>query len=275
VTTSAPPVACRISPPARIAGELARIGRAEVEFAIARAAEFVTDPAESVHQFRKAIKRLRALLRLGSAADPDAARDIDRTLRDIGRMLSDARDAEVVVRTANKLRGGEAGLLPIDFGFALAEPVPDQDSMDEVIHRMERIGTELDQFIAGIEWSEERILAAIALEIGKSTRDMHRFSKTGEAKHAHSWRKHVQRCANQLRLIDTLFSNLLAGQLDKFNRVAELLGDYNDLTLLLKAIHTSEHANHQQSGAKLGDKAKKQQIRLRELALQSGELIGV
>ena len=71
---------------------------------LARAREVLgsgTDPATSVHEARKAIKRARALLRLAYPWPTNSP--IDGTLRDAGRALAVLRDADVLVLTAKDI----------------------------------------------------------------------------------------------------------------------------------------------------------------------------
>lgn len=264
----------RISPSAGIAGEMVRIARAEIEFAKAMASEFVSDPVEPIHQFRKAIKRLRALVRLGINDDEDTARRIDRKLRDIGRSLGDTRDAEVVRRTAMKLCDDDKHLSKTDFDFAGAQIAPDRRLVEALTAGLDEVSDELDPFITGAAWSDERIRTAIEHEIDAAARDMRRFSKTGRDEAAHDWRKRVQRCANQLRLVEAIVPILTADQLENLNRTAELLGDYNDLTVLRWALRSSRNEMNERSHARFHKKAKQQQRKLRQQVLQSGELIG-
>ena len=87
-----------------------RIATGEIDAVIA-ALEAPGRP-ETVHDVRKATKRLRALLRLvrGHLGERRYDRE-NRTFRDAARALSPARDAEVLVATANRL-AVEAGGTP-------------------------------------------------------------------------------------------------------------------------------------------------------------------
>ena len=65
-----------------------------------------------MHETRKALKRLRALLRLVRPAMGEAAfKQENAQLRDIGLSLSGARDRHVLLETVNKLEGA-AGFGP-------------------------------------------------------------------------------------------------------------------------------------------------------------------
>src|SRR4051812_44559056 len=67
------------------------------------------DPVEAVHDARKRLKKTRALLRVARPAmRPDAFRAYNRELRDQGRSLSGARDADVMVETVDALAAHNA-----------------------------------------------------------------------------------------------------------------------------------------------------------------------
>ena len=72
-----------------------------------------TDPVKAVHEARKSVKKSRAALRLARPALPkDAYRREDQALRDAGRSLSGARDADVLLETVDALGERFAGQLP-------------------------------------------------------------------------------------------------------------------------------------------------------------------
>jgi CHAD domain-containing protein len=69
--------------------------------------------ADAVHEARKALKRLRALLRVSRPVlDDNRYRRENEILRDAGRELSDARDAQVLVETLDSLLERFADELP-------------------------------------------------------------------------------------------------------------------------------------------------------------------
>ena len=71
------------------------------------------EPVKAVHEARKDLKKTRSLLRLARPGmDRDAFRRENRTLRDAGRALSGARDADVLVEVAEDLAARYDGQLP-------------------------------------------------------------------------------------------------------------------------------------------------------------------
>ncbi len=61
------------------------------------------DPVEGVRAYRKALRRARALLDLTRALAPQASSALNTQLRDLGREVSAQRDADVLIKTLDKL----------------------------------------------------------------------------------------------------------------------------------------------------------------------------
>ncbi|MEA2297262.1 MAG: hypothetical protein QOF77_198, partial [Solirubrobacteraceae bacterium] len=74
---------------------------------------FDEDPVDAVHEARKSIKKTRALLRLVRPGLPKRVyRSENRTLRDAARLISGARDADVMVETVEKLAERHLARIP-------------------------------------------------------------------------------------------------------------------------------------------------------------------
>jgi len=87
-----------------IAG-LKRVVRDEIESASAHLAGLKkTSRDEAIHEARKSIKKVRALLRLAGRELGGTGTREDRRLRDIGRRLSEFRDAFVMIDTFDGLK---------------------------------------------------------------------------------------------------------------------------------------------------------------------------
>src|SRR4051794_1115605 len=87
-----------------------RVRREQLEAAVESLAE-----RGDVHDARKRLKKTRALARLvRPALKPNAFRARNRELRDTGRSLSGARDAEVMVETVEDLAERYAGRAPYE-----------------------------------------------------------------------------------------------------------------------------------------------------------------
>jgi CHAD domain-containing protein len=91
-----------------------RIARGQIEMAVA----FLSDGGDreaAVHETRKSLKRVRALLRLARGTlDPDTYRVENGRFRDIGRDLGVARDSRVMVETFDAVSDRFSAELPAE-----------------------------------------------------------------------------------------------------------------------------------------------------------------
>jgi CHAD domain-containing protein len=261
----------RISRSASIEAELERIAAAEIDYALDQIRAAAKRPDSAVHQCRKAIKRLRALVRLAGGDDADAGREIDRRLRDAGRLLAAARDADVVRMTAARLCADSAHSKRIDLGGGSAAARPDR----EVRRRVRNLLREARDLFAGHIGGRRRTPGALGAPVEragvKATRLMSRFRERGGPKLAHDWRKSVQRYANQLKLMADVWPELAAAELGSLDALAECLGELNDLTILRAALEAGQIGADVQSRAALRKLARARQRTLRKRALELGE----
>src|SRR5690242_7730782 len=98
-------MAYHIEPHKPIAPELKRVLKEEVT----KAAEQLLSArnpqsAEAIHEARKSVKKIRAILRLVRAELGGAYREENVRFRDIGRTLSELRDAGAMAETFDGLR---------------------------------------------------------------------------------------------------------------------------------------------------------------------------
>jgi CHAD domain-containing protein len=254
-------------------GELARIVGEEVDFAIALARRISSEPVHSVHQCRKAIKRLRAIVRLGRIRGGKDWRAIDRRFRDAGKILAETRDSHVLPRTATALTDDPAGFPGRQDSRDTS--VPDLDLVDSVVALLESAGADLEQHIGSGDWSIDMMRRAIDKTRRTTARRMERFRGSGRPVDAHSWRKAVQRYANQVRLMDDFLPEQESGRLDALDDLASCLGHFHDLTVFRAALKAGRIPYDKKTRHGLLDKARASQRKLRRSALESGtELFG-
>ena len=95
-----------------MARALRRVAREEAQHAIAHLTSS-EDRHEAIHEARKSVKKVRALLRLLEPQLGNVARNANRRLRDLGRTMSVLRDSAAMVETFDQLAEkypGEMGL---------------------------------------------------------------------------------------------------------------------------------------------------------------------
>ena len=124
-----PSRAYRLRPGKRPAKEAIRAAYGRIEDAMEQLADHDREPASAVHEARKDLKKLRSLLRLARPAlGSELYRRENERFRDLGRALSETRDAEVKLQTLAGLR--DAGFAPGGveaYARELAEDVKGRD----------------------------------------------------------------------------------------------------------------------------------------------------
>jgi CHAD domain-containing protein len=242
---------------------------------------------EAVHDTRKALKRLRALVRLlREELGEQQYRREHAILRDAARRLAGARDAEVMVGTLDALLrrhprelGRRRQLLELRKRL-VAERVAaeratlgDRATRGEVLRELSGLRERARQWDLpqrpGIALVE-RDLRRIYRDGRKRKRLLARAKGSGSARAAHAWRKRVK---------DLRYAAEILGQrplAHRADRLAELLGEEHDLVLLTGLLPPPGRAPLQ---GKRGRRARKSLLariarrrrRLRKRALREGE----
>ena len=200
--------------------------------------------AESVHEARKDLKKLRSVLRLArdEVGEEVYRRENDR-FRDAGRLLSGARDAEVKLETIDVLRDAD-------------DEMPTKATLRRYIYSLEserdkhsRAGEERGELTERVQAEIEAGRAALddwALDcddwelvgpgISRSyRRGRNRFADVQEdpsAENVHEWRKRVKDLWYHLRILKKAWPAVIGETADEAHELADLLGDHHDLAVL-------------------------------------------
>jgi CHAD domain-containing protein len=200
--------------------------------------------AKAVHETRKALKRLRALLSLvrHGIEDDDLRRERDR-LRAIARSLAGARDGHVMLETARALQ--ERGL-PRDCRTASRMAISlleeRQDSAGAGGPATQSAGLPLEtlreahQAIAGlpVEALDFRDVLRGFIETYRRGRRLHRdaFAAGAEDERIHDLRKQVQQHWRHLQLLTNAWPKALRPQIALARDLSETLGRDHDIAML-------------------------------------------
>src|SRR4051812_4632840 len=156
------------------------------------------DRVEAVHDARKRLKKTRSALRL--ARPGMRKRDFraeNRALRDAGRALSGARDADVMVETVEKLGERYAGQVAAPAVAAVRNRLAARAERLRA-DAAEESGDTLRALAAGAgQWAvegEERdvLVPAIARTYANGAAAFARAQRRPTAEHLHEWRKRVK-----------------------------------------------------------------------------------
>ncbi len=289
----------------RAGAGLRRIALAQVDVAVqALHGAGAGAPEERVHEARKALKRLRALLRLLREQLGEGVYEHESAVvRDAGRRLAQARDAEVLLATLDALlarepkrvreRGGvkrlRARLLQERTGAAeraLAGGAAQGGALAQLLGLRARVATwplDAGADVAALEQSLQRIYAT-------GRRRMRRAAGAeGEraGRRLHEWRKRVK----DLRYVAEMLDRERAGDAGgkrraraqagfarkvakRADELGELLGEEHDLVVLAERVRSEARAG----GALRGRGSRKALLkaiarrrrRLRRRALRDG-----
>ena len=200
--------------------------------------------AESVHEARKDLKKVRGVLRLvrDEIGDEPYRRENER-FRDAGRVLSGARDAEVKLETIDALREHDdeaptkTALRP--YIRALERERDELASEDEERAALTvRVETELEAGLAALDdWVPQTDGWQLVGEgLARSyRRGRSRFADSREdpsAENVHEWRKRAKDLWYHLRILTPVWPEVVGELSDQTHELTDLLGDHHDLEVL-------------------------------------------
>jgi len=195
----------------------------------------------TVHEVRKHLKKLRAAMRLAvGAVGKTCHAEEDHCVRNIGRLISDLRDAQVRLQTFIKLRDKAAKnsgkqcfprteelLLLERESFSAAFDGWQKEAIPQLEHVSERlIGWPLDD----LNWKQ--ICNAVCKVYRRGQRALATTIDDPEAENFHAWRKRVKDVWYQLRILQPLNRTVLEEMAQDAEVLGELLGPEHDLHFL-------------------------------------------
>jgi CHAD domain-containing protein len=219
-----------------------------------------TSREEAVHDSRKRFKKVRALVRLARAGlGLKVYRRENASFRDAGRPLSEARDAQVLVQTVEKLIGLAAGGEPDrPFPAVLAAVQAHRDAVYRRVFGEEDAGARV---IAALEQARTRVEGWAVRPDGwpalgpglerLARRGLRAFTEAAAeptVERLHAWRKRVKDLWHQLQLLTPLWPGTLEMLADRAHDLADLLGDDHDLAVLAQLLRD-------ETGERWGDPA--------------------
>src|SRR5246127_615913 len=235
-----------------------RIASERLEQAIAAAGIRPRPSPEDVHEIRKDLKSLRALLQLARGHLVKTTRGQENlVLRDAGRTLSSSRDAEALLEALEKHFGtqehpkGEA-LHPV--GGQIVGRIRQQlqsEAARSLTHRELRTVSEMLSsmrtripdwvFATGVIQRGSMLLAAGLEHTYRRGRQHYRIVETIGMENAtdelwHEIRKQAKALGYQLRLLRKIWPSALHAWIDALDEVSDGLGDDHDFALIQQRI---------------------------------------
>lgn len=217
--------------------------------------------ASAVHESRKAIKRIRALLRLVRHELTDRVFSYeDHTMRETGRLVSEVRSAVAITEAAIVVRDLYGELLADGTFEELTarlshrrdvielKALEDPNLAGRVVRNLERAyhrysswPTETDArevYGLGIRDNYESIELGLQSTYGRGRSEMVTAYTTPTGASFHSWRKRAKYLRYQMEFLAPVWPEVVIGMAVTLDRLGLLLGEDHDLAELLSLLHT-------------------------------------
>lgn len=220
---------------------LKRVFREQVESALELCRHPARQRGVTVHEVRKHLKKLRAAMRL---AIPEVGKNRhtaeDRCVREIGRLVSDLRDAQVRLQTLIQL-SDETAKGPEDSRFPrIGELLSlERESFSaafagwqkQAIPQLERVEACLLKWpLDGLTW--QQVCGAVGKIYKRGQRGLAKTINDQNPENFHAWRKRVKDLWYQLRILQPLSRVVLTEMAHDAEVLGELLGREHDLNFL-------------------------------------------
>lgn len=251
-TTAAPPrMAYRFKPKEHPGKGLRRIYCEELACACKQARGGAHGPtARHVHEVRKHLKKSRAILRLlCDEIGPKEFKRENRRLRDAGRKLSPLRDAEVRLKTLERLGRGEFPQIHTRLSRDRRESAEKASAalkkVRDCLSTARRHGGDFK-----VKGLDADIFCDAARRTCRRARAALREANDGHDHDAiHELRKRLKDLWYQLRIACPICPGVLRPQVRRAKELTELLGKYLDLAVLRAALADGEPETHAERAA--------------------------
>ncbi len=223
---------------------IARVARGQLDLAIELLEAGDGDRSKSVHEARKALKRLRTVLRLCRQSLGDEwFRQENTILRDAGRSLSGTRDAQALIETLDALSESLGPELPdgtwSDFRERLvAESDAHQADSDgapsaNAALALAGVRDRVEIWALPEEEGRDYLVQGLERAYRKARRAAHRAEHRPTTVVLHELRKRTKDVWHAAQLLDAVSSKRVRKLRRRSHRLSNALGDDHDLAVLL------------------------------------------
>ncbi|MBB3951676.1 CHAD domain-containing protein [Aureimonas jatrophae] len=241
-------MAYRLDPTAPLDAEIRRIAGEQIDRAVGDLAGHGEDES-AVHEARKRMKKLRALVRLARGARPDFARDENARYRDAAKGVGGARDRVALIEALDGLAERFADESPRLFAKARRTLEERRDRAlgsngdlaaraAETADALRAGRSRLDGFTLPHSAKRQRdaLAAGLAHNLSQARRDRRAVRRHGTAETFHDLRKRIKYLGHHLRLLEPVWPGVLQAMREDADLAAEHLGRDHDYAVLLTEI---------------------------------------
>lgn len=229
-----------------------RIAREQIDKSIRVIDGAGMDPNEVIHQVRTRCKKLRGLIRL---VRPGLGKTYSREnthIRDAARLLSAARDKQVMIETHDTLlKQSDSTTSLSDYAFVRRELSSrhEDEASGTVDERLKAFRGQMQIVRARVHTWKLKSGGYDAIADGlRSTHHQARqcleiASKNSAPQSLHELRKHVKYHWHQAKLLEPLWPEMFTAYTKQVNRLGQFLGDHHNLHVLRDTIHRSSDSH--------------------------------
>jgi CHAD domain-containing protein len=234
-----------------ISTEVRRIILHQLEFATSRLAR-VGDAAsdEDVHDARRRLKRIRAVIRLVESTAGGVGRRVDRDLRAISDALAPVGDGRSIIETFDHLASEyRARLGPKTVAALRTSLVARSRCIDARVaaarvlararHTLHADHRRVERWYVPDDGFRD-IAPGLRRSVRRARRAMFSARIRPTASHYHQWRRRVKDHWFQVRLLEERCGNRLLAYQRRLEKLDGLLGEYHDL-VLLRGVLVNRH----------------------------------
>ena len=206
------------------------------------------DADTAVHELRKCVKKLRAVLRFSKPAlQADVLKRTDRALRDFARRFSGTRDSAVMVKSFDSLMKhyqpylNEDEMLPVRqslqqrhvLAMASHQEEADPDSLRAAFRQVERLLKQAGK----ASMSRTAMLSGVRDVYARGRRLYFELAQDPSTDNSHELRRQAKYLLYQLTLLARQLPSGAQPLIDELGELGELLGDDNDMSVLVDTLN--------------------------------------
>lgn len=254
---------------------LKRVVRKELENAIAQL-DRDKPRDDAVHDARKSIKKVRAVLELVNLKK-QGGRSID-DLRRAAHMLSPLRDAEAMLESTEALYSRGSQSIPSAARSAVTATLADdkkriarKSASDRAFVKVVRSLRNVHRASGSWKWKQLHapdLFDGLRHSYKRTRRRMQNLSQESSSDEFHTWRKRIKTLWYGLRLLEKRAS--VGRHLVDLKRLETWLGDDHNLAVLGQKIHSRQFARVGPLRRQLTELTSRRRRRLRERSLALG-----
>jgi len=238
---------------------------------------------DAIHEARKSLKKTRALLRLISPSLAGNYRQENESLGDLGRKLSEFRDAaamiEILDQFRKEYRESNRGRVPAVIRQELLRQKRAQTQSPAIVDAVRSTSVALTDAAGRVSgWpiegdGFETIAAGLAKTYRRGRKGMAATRGNTAADYVHDWRKRAKAHWYHIRLLEEIWDSRLALHERSLKRLETLLGDHHNLEVLCQKLSANAAAMANERVRAYIEDMREYQRQLRRQALALGRQV--